>query len=161
VEIAAREIALRLRATVELPAGPASSCPAEPRTIDGTGDLVALLGLDARAFPRERVVARPCPRERDGDTAPVLLLGDSFAGVYSSAELGWGADAGLPERLAALLGLPVDTLLRNAGGASATRELLARRLAADPRALDGVRAVVWLFAAREWRQGAWREVALP
>jgi alginate O-acetyltransferase complex protein AlgJ len=159
MELAAREIALRLRAIADLPPGESAACPPAERTVEGAGDLVALLGLDARSFARERVVVRPC--SPPAGAAPVVLLGDSFAAVYSSPELGWGAGAGLRERLAALLGLPVDALLRNAGGASATRELLARRLAADPRALDDVRAVVWLFAAREWRQGAWREVALP
>jgi alginate O-acetyltransferase complex protein AlgJ len=159
MELAAREIALRLRSVVDLPPGTSDTCPASERSIEGAGDLVALLGLDARTFARERVAVLPC--SPPAGAAPVVLLGDSFAAVYSSPELGWGAGAGLRERLAALLGLPVDALLRNAGGASATRELLARRLAADPRALDDVRAVVWLFAAREWRQGAWREVALP
>ena len=86
--------------------------------------------------------------------------GDSFAAIYSASELGWGAGAGLPERLAARLGLPVDRIVQNAGGASATRERLARELAADPARLDGVRVVVWIFAAREWSRGAWRDVLL-
>ena len=164
VEIAAGEIALRLREIADLPPGETTAPPetdiAATRTIEGTGDLVALLGVDPRAFPRERVETTVSAAPSAGGRAPVLLLGDSFAAIYSAPELGWGAGAGLAERLAARLGLPVDRIVQNAGGASATRERLARELAADPARLDGVRAVVWLFAAREWSHGAWREVEL-
>ena len=73
----------------------------------------------------------------------MLLLGDSFSAVYSQAELGWGTGAGLAERLSWHLGLPVDRIVRNAGGATAAREALAAALAAEPGRLDGVRVVVW------------------
>jgi hypothetical protein len=158
VEIAAQEVALRLRMLVELPPGESDGWREEPRRIAGRGDSATLLGLPPRSalYVREEVETRAVevpPATR----APVLLLGDSFAGIYGIPELGWGAGAGLADRLAFALGLPVDRLLQNAGGASATRDLLAR----DPARLAGVRAVVWQFAARELSQGDWRPVALP
>ncbi len=163
VEIAATEIAIRLRELVELTPGTPFPDSEPGRAIEGSGDLVALLGLEPEAFARETVELEPAapPATSPGTNAPVLLLGDSFAAIYSANELGWGAGAGLSERLAARLGLPVDALVQNAGGASATRERLARELAADPARLDGVRAVVWIFAARELSRGEWHEVALP
>ncbi len=91
----------------------------------------------------------------------MLLLGDSFSAIYSQPELGFGAGAGFGERLSFHLGLPVDRLVRNAGGASATRAALAEELRRDPARLDGVVAVVWQLAARELSQGTWDEAPMP
>ncbi len=91
----------------------------------------------------------------------MLLLGDSFAAIYAQPELGFGAGGGFAERLSFHLGLPVDRILRNAGGASATRAALAEEVGRDPHRLDGVRVVVWQLAARELSQGDWRSVPLP
>jgi hypothetical protein len=88
------------------------------------------------------------------------LLGDSFSAIYSRPELGFGGGAGLAERLADHLGLPVDRILRNSGGASETRAALAAELARDPARLAGVRAVVWELAAREVSRGDWRSIPL-
>lgn len=164
----ARETAIRLRALVDLPVGDDAALREEPGRVEGVGDTAALLELPAgvRLFAPEPIDARrvlradgaPWSPERG---APVLLLGDSFAAIYAQAELGFGAGAGFAERLSFHLGLPVDRILRNAGGASATRAALAAELARDPRRLDGVRAVVWQLAARELSQGDWRTIPLP
>lgn len=163
VEIAAAEIALRLRELAELPPGRDLDASAAVATIEGRGDTARLLGLaDDSILPRDRVELRRAgvdPAERRG--APVLLLGDSFSAIYSSAELGWGAGGGLADRLEARLGFPVDRILRNAGGASETREALAQAWTADPPRFADLRAVVWELAAREWSQGRWSEVSLP
>ena len=168
VDDVARDLAIALRAAADLPAGDGGRWREEAATVEGTGDTAALLDLPAR-FPRpwtERVETRRVVGA-DGATwrplrgAPVLLLGDSFSAVYSQAELGWGTGAGLAERLSWHLGRPVDRIVRNAGGATAAREALAAALTAEPDRLDGVRVVVWEFAARELTQGDWRPVALP
>lgn len=163
VEIAAAEIALRLRELAELPPGRDLHASAAVASIEGRGDTARLLGLaDDSILPRDRVEVRRAgvdPAERRG--APVLLLGDSFSAIYSSAELGWGAGGGLADRLEARLGFPVDRILRNAGGASETREALAQAWTADPPRFADLRAVVWELAAREWSQGRWSEVSLP
>lgn len=161
----ARAVAVELRALVELPAGDPGRFRDRESVVDGVGDLDALLGLPGEP-PRQRVATRtvsaaggaPWRPERG---APVLVLGDSFTAIYSQSDLGWGAGAGFAERLAFHLGLPVDRIARNAGGASATREALAAELARDPTRLDGVRAIVWQLAAREISGGEWREVELP
>lgn len=164
----ARETAIRLRAEVDLPIGEEGALREEAGRVEGLGDTAALLELPAgvRRFAPEPVEARRVLRAdgtpwRPERGAPVLLLGDSFAAIYSQAELGFGAGAGFAERLSFHLGLPVDRILRNAGGASATRAALGEELARDPRRLDGVRAVVWQLAARELSEGDWRSVPLP
>jgi len=166
VEIAAREIALRLRDVVDLPPGDPSSRTEEVVRRGGIGGSAYLLGLPngSPLFAPERMDVRRVqsrPSQTTPDRAPVLLLGDSFSGIYSVADPRWGSDAGLSERLAFRLGLPVDRIVVNGGGASATRERLAAELAADSKRLRGVRVVVWEFAARELSQGEWRPIALP
>ena len=144
------------------------------------GDLRTMLDLPAGStlYPAERVEVAPV-RRRDGlplaAGAEVLLLGDSFSNIYSSREafaqttpdgeqLDWGEGAGLAEQLAFELGRPVDRIVRNAGGAHATRVALAAEIAREASAgrdrLAGVKVVVYQFAMRELTQGDWRPVAL-
>jgi alginate O-acetyltransferase complex protein AlgJ len=169
VDAVARDLALLLRDLVSLPPGDRDRYIEEHLAIEGLGDLTVLLGGAATTeglLPRERIELRSV-RSVDGRAwqpergAPVLLLGDSFSAVFSQPDLGWGSGAGLADRLAFHLGLPIDRITRNAGGASATREALAAELARDPARLDGVRVVVYELAAREITQGEWLEVELP
>jgi alginate O-acetyltransferase complex protein AlgJ len=88
--------------------------------------------------------------------AEVLLLGDSFANIYSLELMNWGAAAGLAEQLSFALRRPVDTILRNDDGAFATRETLSRELAQGDDRLAGKKVVVWQFAARELAVGDWK-----
>jgi len=161
----ARELAVVLRGVAALPPGEAGRHLERALAVEGAGDTAALLGLPAGrgGLARERVEIRPVSAPdgapfRPTRGAPVLLLGDSFSAVFSQSDLGWGAGGGLGERLAFHLGLPVDRILRNAGGASATRAALADELARDPARLDGVLVVVWQLAAREITQGEWRPI---
>ncbi len=138
-----------------------------PVLVENLGDIVVMLRLPAgqRLFAAERVEARMVldgagrPWRRD-PAAEVLLLGDSFTNVYSDPALGWGRGAGLAEQLAYELDRPVDKLALNAGGAYATRQALARALAAGRASLDGKRVVIYQFATRELSGGDWRRVKL-
>jgi alginate O-acetyltransferase complex protein AlgJ len=168
MDAVARETAIRLRAVADLPVGAGGAPSEEVVGVEGSGDTAALLRLPpgARGFARERaeirrVLGADGSPWRPGLGAPVLLLGDSFSAIYSQPELGFGAGAGFGERLSFHLGLPIDRLVRNAGGASATRAALAEELRRDPARLDGVVAVVWQLAARELSQGTWDEAPLP
>jgi len=162
VELAARELAIRARASTVLPSGDAGLRASAPLAVAGRGDVEALLGLPEIRDAAREVVEIDRPRTpRDDRPASVLLLGDSFSAIYGSAELGWGAGAGLADRLSAQLGLPVDRLLRNSGGASETRRAFAAALREDPERFAALRIVVWQFAARELSQGAWDRVDLP
>jgi len=96
---------------------------------------------------------------RTGGEAPVLLLGDSFSNIYSRPELEWGQGGGLGDQLRLRLGVPVQVLALNGGGATTVRQVLARR----PALLRGKRIVVWACSARDLvdESVSWESVALP
>jgi alginate O-acetyltransferase complex protein AlgJ len=98
---------------------------------------------------------------RNRSDADVLLLGDSFANIYSLADMGWGEGAGLAEQLSFALQHPVERIVRNDAGAYATREMLARDLARGRDRLTGKKLVIWQFAARELAFGDWKLIDLP
>ena len=92
--------------------------------------------------------------------AEVLVLGDSFANIYSLSSLGWGASSGLVEQLAFLLQRPLDSITFNDQGAHATRQEMARQMKQNPARLQGKKIVVWEFAARELAFGDWTCIPL-
>jgi len=91
----------------------------------------------------------------------VLVLGDSYANIYSAENLGWGGDAGFAEQLSTRLGYRVDKLARNDAGARSAREMLAAEAARHRGWLDRKKIVVWVMAAREFVRGDWSHVGLP
>ncbi|NQT91657.1 MAG: hypothetical protein HQ559_02765 [Lentisphaerae bacterium] len=140
----------------------------EATPVANMGDISRMLELaedDADLFPREEVVVERV-KEPDGSSwrnradAEILLLGDSFANVFSLPGMGWGEGAGLAEQLAFELQRPVERIVRNDAGAHATRDLLARDLARGRDRLKGKTVVIWQFATRELSQGKWRLVEL-
>ncbi|CAN5205345.1 hypothetical protein BH20VER2_BH20VER2_16610 [soil metagenome] len=91
----------------------------------------------------------------------MLVLGDSFANIYSQEALGWGESAGFVEHLSAALGgRPLDAILRNSDAAFATREMLANEFARGRDRLAGKKLVLWQFAARELAFGNWKLLEL-
>lgn len=138
----------------------------EVRSVTAHGDTVALLGLPASqtVYPPEtvqtRVVSSGGMVWRASPNAEVLLLGDSFANIFSLKEMGWGEQAGLAEHLSAALDAPVDALLRNSDGAFATRQMLQQELARGRDRLAGKKVVVWECAARELSFGDWKLLSM-
>ena len=100
--------------------------------------------------------ARPCAR-----TGGELLVLAQLHQRLLAPDLGWGTGAGLAEQLSFLLQRPVDRIAVNAGGAYASRQALARELAAGRDRLRGKRVLVYEFAARELASGDWRLVWAP
>jgi hypothetical protein len=150
-------------AAPRLPPGQTRGTALPPKEIVGQGDLARMLKLpdQQRLYPAEKVMIeqvivnnqcwRPSP------DADVLLLGDSFANIFSLNALGWGESAGLAEQLSVSLGgRPIDCILRNSDGAFATREILSRELARGKDRLAGKKLVIWEFAARELAFGDWK-----
>ena len=157
----AQALADRVRA--ELPAVQDPGYRNEERLVTGTGDLVRLLKLPPGQTLYKPQAVRTAPvLEANGSAwradpqADVLLLGDSFTNVFSRDDLGWGTGAGLAERLSFHLRRPVDRIAVNAGGAHASRQALARELAAGRDRLAGKRLVIVQFASRELAVGDWR-----
>ena len=83
------------------------------------------------------------------DTSPLVLLGDSHNLVFHVGGDMHATGAGLPDHLAAELGLPVDLVAVRGAGSTAARVSLLRRAQRDPGYWSSKRLVVWVFAARE------------
>lgn len=168
MERVARELAGRVEREGEFAEPALAGYRERVATTEGLGDIAVMLKLPEgeRVLGRESVQIRPVLTWESGlwqpaNEAEVLLLGDSFTNVFSDSGLGWGAGAGLAERLAFHLQRPVDRIARNAGGSHVTRRLLAQELARDPRRLERVKVVVYQFAVRELSQGDWPVIPLP
>ena len=148
------------------PSAAPATLHAVEQPIARVGDIVDMLKLtDGQTlFQAQSVLihqvcdAEGNPWEPDAD-AEVLLLGDSFSNIFSLEGMGWGAAAGLGPQLSIALGRPVDVIAQNDSGAFATRESLARELAAGEDRLKGKRVVIWEFASRELSVGDWKTVA--
>ena len=167
MEHTSRELARYLSALV-----PALAAPAEPkplhvveRPMARVGDIVDMLKLtdEQTVFQPQSVLVHEVRDEEDNpwepaEEADVLLLGDSFTNIFSLEGMGWGAASGLAPQLALALGRPVDVIAQNDSGAFATRQALARELAAGQDRLRGKRFVVWEFASRELSVGDWKLV---
>ena len=138
----------------------------QQRVVSNLGDITRMLQLDRpeELFPAEDAVIQQVEEVTNGQpqrAARVLLLGDSFANIYSLGRMGWGRDAGLVEQLQVELQEPVDALRINDNGSFATRQALRRELSQGNDLLAGKRVVVYQFAARELSQGDWRPIELP
>lgn len=167
VERTAARLATFLQSTVALPPAADPGYRIERRQVVNQGDTTAMLDLPPgqQRYPPESVVVgrvvgadgSPWRASRSGD---ILVLGDSFANIYSTASLGWGDSAGLVEHLSYALRRPIDRIVQNDQGAFATRARLARDMAAGSDRLAGKRVVVYQFATRELSSGDWRLIDL-
>ncbi len=166
-EFLAANLATFISRRVPLPEGRRAAYTRREAWIRGRGDLAALIRLPMgrEIFPPELVRTQGVIGE-DGalwkadPAADVLLLGDSFANIYSQGEMGFGESAGFAEQLSYHLGRPLDKLAINAGGPSAGRERLAADRAGGTDHLDGKRLVIYQFSERELSSGDWPLVNL-
>lgn len=167
MELCARLLSGFIRQDVNLTTEPATGYTAVKTNIFQRGDIVAMLRLpeENKKYGGERVEIRrifltddrPWQPSKEAD---VLVLGDSFANIYSLGNMGWGANAGLVEQLSYEMQRPIDFITVNDNGAWAARELLMRELAGGKDRLAGKRAVIWQFAARELTEGDWKLISL-
>lgn len=147
--------------------GVAVSAETKEEKVTGLGDLAHLLKVPSGEMTRyaEEATIHPVSFGKTAwhpsQDAAVLLLGDSFANIFSQSALGWGESAGLAEQLSfAMGGEPIDCILRNSDGAFATREILGRELNRGRDRLAGKKVVIWEFAMRELAFGDWKAVDL-
>lgn len=158
MESFALTLAERVRVHLEGEGGAARATELRKEVRRGAGDLVNVLGLrpDDRSFDPMDVEVRVVDRrgeEAEESAAPrVLLLGDSFCGVFSDGAFGFGEQAGLAEHLGHRLGEAVDSIVVAGGGAVGSRRAWARRLGGDAGILSGSglpEVVVWQFSMRD------------
>jgi len=157
-------VAQQLAAFTELPVAQSTvALQILEKEITALGDVARMLKLPAsqQIYPPEKITIRQITAGnslwRPSPEADVLVLGDSFANIFSLEALGWGESAGFVEHLSvALGGRPLDCILRNSDGAFATREMLAHQLARGRDRLAGKKLVIWEFATRELAFGNWK-----
>ena len=164
MELAAAELARLIEETIVFGANAADgNWRQRTEAVKNFGDIVMMLKLrqNQGIFAKEAATIHPVTDAvgeswRPDPAAEVLVLGDSFANIYSLEMMHWGSAAGLVEQLSFALKRPVDTILRNDDGAYATREMLSRELTRGEDRLAGKKVVVWQFAARELAVGDWK-----
>ncbi|HEY3664585.1 MAG TPA: hypothetical protein VGL19_01250, partial [Polyangiaceae bacterium] len=146
------------------PATPVS-LHSEAQPMTRVGDIVDMLKLpDDQSYFQPQTVTVHQVQDAENNAwepnpkADVLLLGDSFSNIFSLEGMGWGAASGLGPQLSLALGRPVDVIAQNDSGAFATRQALARELAAGEDRLAGKRVVIWEFASRELSVGDWKPI---
>lgn len=134
-----------------------------PVEVSNIGDIAGMLRLPEAhtVFTKENVVVEQILTSgnellRPIRSAEVLLLGDSFANIYSHQAMGWGQSAGFAEQLSYALRLPVDSIVRNDNASYATRQLLSNELARGRNRLENKQVVVYQFATRELAFGDWK-----
>lgn len=139
-----------------------AGAPSATKEIKAVGDTARMLELPegSPVVQKQRVLTKPVEDAAPDRSSPVLLLGDSYTNIYSSADLGWGTQAGLAEQISHRLGAPVDRLSRNDAGALEARRMLAAEAARDPAWLAGKDVLVWQLALREVVGGDWTPVEL-
>jgi hypothetical protein len=140
--------------TVKL--GPDPDDPIPHRPVPS--DQRALLDLrnTLKYFPAETAavtrVLNTKGYDRDGDGAPVLLLGDSYTTFYQDH------NGGLPEQLMLRLGCGVESIAHPGATPAALLHMLSDR----PAALARKKLVIWTFVDRHVNKvGEWELVPLP
>ena len=81
------------------------------------------------------------PYDDDPDS-PIVVLGDSFTGVYELTDC---EHAGVSAHIAREIGYPVDLVMSYGGGPNVRQKLLRRGV----EALGKKRLVVWMMTARD------------
>jgi alginate O-acetyltransferase complex protein AlgJ len=147
--------------TFSLPAG-SSPGVASVASVTNLGDIASMLDLPTNQtlYAAELVEIQPLAAAKVDASADVLVLGDSFANIYSQGLMNWGEHAGYAEQLSIALARPVDSIIENDGGAHATRWRLQTDLRSGKDRLANTRVVVWMFAARELALGDWKELTI-
>jgi hypothetical protein len=120
----------------------------KPASFARHGDLVSRLrdsdrkGLKPEALVGQQVLGPDGKPYEDDPESPVVVLGDSFTGVYQLTDC---EHAGLSAHLARALGHPVDLVMSYGGGPN-VRHKLMRRGASD---IGNKRLVIWVMTARD------------
>ncbi len=164
VRLAARLMAQRIRTCPWYPEVGAQPdrYRVRPATCTRLGDIVGMLPEAERAAYRpmqleaQQVVGADGSLYTDDRAAPIVMLGDSFTGVFHFEDC---RHAGLSAHLARELGLPIDLIMAQGSGPR-IRGQLARR---GPDGLAGKRLVIWTMVSRDlynyWAD--WDLIRLP
>jgi alginate O-acetyltransferase complex protein AlgJ len=132
------------------------------RKVTIRGDLTQMAGITGSEEELELVLVsgKDDGRQVESDAkSPVILLGDSHTLVFQAGGDLHAKGAGLFDRLSAELGFPVDLLGVRGSGVTPARIKLFQRAKQDGSYLNGKKALIWCFAAREFTgSGGWKTI---
>ena len=150
LELAARIVAARIR-NYEWYKGLAAHRQAfttKDESFTRHGDLVSRLpeaeraGISPETLVGHQVVSPNGSLYDDDPDSPVVLLGDSFTGVYQLMDC---EHAGVSAHIAKEIGYPVDLVMSYGGGPNVREKLLKRGL----DKLGSKKLVIWMMTARD------------
>jgi alginate O-acetyltransferase complex protein AlgJ len=126
------------------------------------GDLVSRLpeaertGISPETLVGHQVLGPDGSLYDDDPDSPIVLLGDSFTGVYQRMDC---EHAGVSAHLAKAIGYPVDLVMSYGGGPNVREKLLKRGV----DKLKDKKLVIWMMTARDLYDHAegWQPVAKP
>ena len=163
VRLAAEGIAERIHRLDWLVAG---ECAYQRNAVEiqRDGDIVRMMQLPdhQRFYTAAEMRCQQIIRKRDSlvyrddPHSPVLLLGDSFSGIYHRDEPG---SARLIAQLAYELKMPLTSIVNDGGASTLVRQELSRH----PELLKDKNIVIWQFVERDIRFGTegWKSVPIP
>lgn len=132
------------------------------RKVTIRGDLTQMAGTTGQEEELDLVLVtgKDDGRQVESDPqSPVILLGDSHALVFQVGGDLHAKGAGLFDHLSAELGFPVDLLGVRGSGVTPARIKLFQRAKQDGSYLNGKKALIWCFAAREFTgSGGWKKI---
>jgi len=132
------------------------------KSVTITGDLQQMSGKEG---PGEELKLTFVKDRKTGETlqsdpaSPVVLLGDSHTLVFSAGGDLHAKGAGLFDNLSAELGFGVDLLGVRGSGVTPARIKLYQRSKKNSTYLEGKKALIWCFTAREITgTGGWKKI---
>lgn len=162
IEAVANALATEIELQMDLPWTRRVEYSRVTRECEAPDDLVRQLGLPKEQklypllhLPYHQVLTpqgKPCTFSKSAD---VLILGDSYCGMFEPA------GAGLVQQLSYAMKRPVDRIALPNGGSYSARAALRKQLLIGDDRLAGKRLVIWQFNVRDFIMGDWRTVDLP
>ena len=160
--MAAQRISARIKRYAWYDKLPREAFTLKRTTFKRAGDLQSRLApAEKRRYRPKKLIGQQVLRANgkpyeDDPLSPVVILGDSFTGVYQRTDC---EHAGVSAHVAHGIGHPVDLVMSYGGGPNVRSKLLSR----GKDALANKRLVIWLFAARDfynyWED--WQPLATP
>lgn len=124
-----------------------------------SGDLAK--SLNPKKPERENVICTTVGGKTVDENSPVLIIGDSHTLILSTGSDMLAEHAGLAERLAQLLKMPVDRIGVKGSAATAVRIDLYRKAVKNPVWLKNKKFVIYCFSCREFTESTSGWVKVP